>query len=69
MLTLSVEFVGLLLVVAFVLIRFTQDQAMGNLANTYSALGRPQDALALHEASLEFRRRVLPEGHPHTGSA
>jgi hypothetical protein len=41
---------------------------MGNLANTYLALGRPQDALALHEASLEFRRRVLPENHPDIGA-
>jgi tetratricopeptide (TPR) repeat protein len=68
----SVEFVGISLynpIWLLFLTRFAQDLAMGNLANTYLALGRPQDALALHEASLEFRRRVLPEGHPHTGSA
>ncbi len=41
---------------------------MGNLANTYYALGRHQDALVLLEKSLEFRQRVLHEGHPHTGA-
>ena len=41
--------------------------AMGNLANTYSALGRHQDALVMKEKALEFRRRVLPENHPHIG--
>jgi hypothetical protein len=61
-----VDFVGLLFHVAFVLTRFVQDQAMGNLANTYLDLGRLQEALVLHEKSLDFRRRVLPEGHPHT---
>ena len=38
---------------------------MGNLAVTYSALGRHQDALVLQEKSLEFGRRVLPENHHH----
>ncbi len=33
---------------------------MGNLAATYSALGRHEDALAMKESVLEFRRRVLP---------
>ena len=42
-------------------------QAMGNLAATYSALGRHQDALVLQEKTLEFFRRVLPENHPDTG--
>ena len=42
---------------------------MGNLANTYSALGRHQDALAMREKTLEFRRRVLPENHPDIGLA
>ena len=37
---------------------------MGNLALTYSALGRHDDALAMQERVLEFRRRVLPENHP-----
>ena len=41
--------------------------AMGNLANTYLALGRHQDALAMQEKALEFRRRVLPDNHPHIG--
>ncbi len=42
-------------------------QAMGNLAATYSALGRYQDALAMQEKTLEFQRRVLPENHPDIG--
>ena len=41
--------------------------AMGNLANTYLALGRHQDALAMREKTLEFQRRVLPENHPEIG--
>ncbi len=41
--------------------------AMGNLAQTYSALGRHQDAVVLQEKTLEFRRRVLPENHPGIG--
>jgi hypothetical protein len=40
---------------------------MCNLAATYSALGRDQDALVLEEKTLEFRRRVLPENHPRIG--
>ena len=40
---------------------------MLNLANTYSALGRHEDALVLRERVLEFRRRVLPENHPDIG--
>ena len=42
--------------------------AMGNLALTYSDLGRHQDALVMHEKTLEFQRRVLPENHPHIGA-
>ena len=41
--------------------------AMGNLADTYLALGRHQDALVMMEKTLEFRRRVLPENHPDIG--
>ncbi len=41
--------------------------AMGNLANTYLILGRHQDALAMQEKTLEFRRRVLPDNHPDIG--
>ena len=37
---------------------------MGNLANTYDALGRHQDSLELKEKTLEFKRRVLPANHP-----
>jgi len=40
---------------------------MNNLARTYGALGRHQDALVLQEKTLEFWRRVLPENHPHIG--
>jgi hypothetical protein len=40
---------------------------MGNLALTYSALGRHADALAMGEQVLEFRRRVLPANHPSIG--
>ena len=43
-------------------------QAIGNLATTYSALGRHQDALLMHEKTLEFMRRVLPENHPDIGA-
>jgi tetratricopeptide (TPR) repeat protein len=37
---------------------------MSNLAATYSALGRHEDALAMGESALEFYRRVLPPNHP-----
>ena len=40
---------------------------MGNLAGTYSDLGRHEDALAMRERVLEFSRRVLPENHPDIG--
>ncbi len=40
---------------------------MNNLADTYSALGRHEDALDLQEKTLEFRRRVLPQNHPDIG--
>ena len=40
---------------------------MGNLASTYSALGRQDDALAMGERVLEFMRRVLPENHLDIG--
>ena len=42
---------------------------MSNLALTYSDLGRHQDALAMREKTLEFRRRVLPENHPDIGTS
>jgi hypothetical protein len=42
--------------------------AMANLANTYSALGRHQDALVMKEKTLEIHRRVLPENHPSIGA-
>ena len=40
---------------------------MGNLAMTYSALGRHADALAMGEQVLELWRRVLPANHPYIG--
>ena len=40
---------------------------MGNLAMSYSDLGRHADALAMEERVLEFYRRVLPENHPDIG--
>ena len=40
---------------------------MSNLAVSYSDLGRHEDALAMRERVLEFRRRVLPENHPDIG--
>ena len=49
------------------LTRSVLGDTMGNLAETYSKLGRHQDALVLQEKTLEFRRRVLPENHPNIG--
>ena len=40
---------------------------MNNLAISYSDLGRHNEALAMRESVLEFRRRVLPENHPDIG--
>ena len=40
---------------------------MGNLAISYSDLGRHEEALAMDERVLEFTRRVLPENHPDIG--
>jgi hypothetical protein len=37
------------------------------LARVLSDQGRHSDALAMRERVLEFRRRVLPENHPHIG--
>jgi hypothetical protein len=46
----------------------TAGHAMSNVAVTYSALGRHQDALMMQEKALEFRLRVLPEHHPDIGA-
>ena len=40
---------------------------MSNLAASYSALGRHEEALEMREKTLEFYRRVLPENHPDIG--
>ena len=40
---------------------------MTNLAATYFNLGRHNEALAMQERVLEFKRRVLPEDHPDIG--
>ena len=42
---------------------------MNNLTGLYLQLGRYQDAVALGEQTLEFRRRVLPANHPEIGAA
>ena len=42
-------------------------KSMINLSQTYSALGRHADALAMREQVLEFFRRVLPANHPSIG--
>ena len=42
---------------------------MNNLANTYGSVGRLDDAAAMHQRTLEFRQRVLPEDHPTIGAA
>jgi hypothetical protein len=42
--------------------------AMNDLAASYTALGRHQDAVAMGEKTLEFRRRVLPDNHPDIGA-
>ncbi len=40
---------------------------MANLGNTYSDLGRHQDAFVMKEKALEFKRCVLPANHPDIG--
>ncbi len=49
---------------------FTVGKAMSNVASTYSALGRHQDALVMGEKTLEFLRRVPldNQNHPLIGS-
>ena len=42
---------------------------MSNLANTFSKLGRHEDALAMQEKTLDFQRRVLPANHTSLGIA
>jgi hypothetical protein len=49
------------------LMRSVLGRAMGNVAATYSALGRHQDAVVLQEKALKIFRRVLPENHPDIG--
>ena len=49
------------------LMRYAPGCAMGNLANTYCALGRLQEAVVLQEKTLEFRRRVLSDNDPDIG--
>ena len=40
---------------------------MGNVAQTYSALGRHSEALAMKKSVLKLRRHVLPADHPDIG--
>ncbi len=46
---------------------FQAGVAMNSLAQTYRALGRHADALAMRERTLEFQCRVLPADHPNIG--
>jgi hypothetical protein len=39
-----------------------------NLAITYGKLWRHQDAVVMHEKTLGFLRRALPENHPDVGA-
>ena len=48
----------------FTLTLSASGEAMGNIALTFSELGRHQDALVMGEKTLEFMRRVLPMNHP-----
>jgi len=41
---------------------------MSNVATSYYALGRNQDALVLFQKTLQFFRRVMPENHPLIGA-
>jgi hypothetical protein len=41
---------------------------MHNLAKTYSALNRNEEARALKEQVLEYRQRTLPADHPLIGA-
>jgi tetratricopeptide (TPR) repeat protein len=43
--------------------------SMSNLALTYSALGRHQDALKMNEEALAARRDVLPPTHPEIATS
>jgi hypothetical protein len=43
-------------------------RAMAYLANSYSGLGRHQDALVMGEKTIEFQQRVLPGNHPDIGA-
>jgi len=40
---------------------------MGNVAATYSLLGRHADAITMSEKALQLCRRVHPENHPDIG--
>jgi tetratricopeptide (TPR) repeat protein len=51
----------------FTLTRSVAGDAMNNVANTYKALGRFQEALVLREQTLQLYRRSLPENHPDIG--
>ena len=42
---------------------------MNNLAATYSALGRHEDALVMEEKTLRVLQATLPPSHPHVKQA
>jgi tetratricopeptide (TPR) repeat protein len=49
--------------------RYLAGMIMGNIAGSFSLLGRHREALALEQKTLEFRRRVLPESHSDIGAS
>jgi len=55
------------LILTFSFNKCAADQAMHNLAKTYSALGKNQEARLLKEQVLEYRQRTLPADHPRIG--
>ena len=55
------------LILTFSFNKCAADQAMHNLAKTYSDLDRNQEARTLKEQVLEFRQRTLPADHPLIG--
>ena len=61
------DFSSLIFFYVLVLTKCAADQAMHNLAKTYSALERNQEARTLKEQVLEFRQRTLPADHPLIG--
>ena len=55
------------IVMVCVFLIWLEGMYMCNLAETYSALGRHADALAMQERVLDLWRRFLPENDPEIG--